>query len=315
MKICIAGEGAMGLNHTRTLKQFPDIEIVSLACGVETDGAAFAREWQIPHHSTRLEECLSRDGVEAVVLTTPNQVHTDQAIMALEMGKHVLVEIPMGLSLEESERLVAAEEKSGLVCMVCHTNRYGTAQREIVRRVHAEEFHLHHVIQQTFFMRRTNANMYGKPRSWTDELLWHQACHMVDFMYWLFDEPDLEAWAQAGPNHAALHIPMDITIGLRSSRGVLVTSANSFNNHGPITATYRFIGEEATYLLEKGALTDTEGNGIPLSGPSGIELQDREFIDAITLGRNAFTRCSTCLPTMAILDRLQKSMDERALTP
>ncbi len=313
MKICIAGEGAMGLNHTKTIKQFNDVEIVSLACGVEADGAAFAKEWDIPHHSTNLEECLSQDGVEAVVLTTPNQVHAAQAITALEMGKHVLVEIPMGLSLEESQRLVAVEEKTGLVSMVCHTNRYGTAQREIVRRVHAGEFHLHHVVQQTYFMRRTNTNMYGKPRSWTDELLWHQACHMVDFMYWLFDEPDLSAWAQAGPNHSTLNIPMDITIGLRSSQGTLVTSANSFNNHGPITATYRFIGEEATYLLEKGKLTDTEGNEVPLEGPSGIEVQDREFINAIKEGRKPFTSCATCLPTMAILDQLQKSMDEKAL--
>jgi len=160
-------------------------------------------------------------------------------------------------------------------------------------------------------MRRTNANMYGKPRSWTDELLWHQACHMVDFMYWLFNEPNLEAWAQAGPDHSTLNIPMDITIGLRASNGALVTSANSFNNHGPITATYRFIGEEATYLLEKGELVDTEGNKVPLEGPSGIDVQDREFINAIAEGRKPFTSCAECLPTMAILDQLQKSMDAK----
>jgi 2-hydroxy-4-carboxymuconate semialdehyde hemiacetal dehydrogenase len=311
MKICIAGEGAMGLNHTRTIKQFSDVEIASLACGVEADGAAFAREWEIPHCSTNLEECLSQDGVEAVVLTTPNQIHAAQATLALEMGKHVLVEIPMGLSLEESQRLVEVEEKTGLVCMVCHTNRYGTAQREIVRRVHSGEFHPHHIVQQTYFMRRSNTNMYGKARSWTDELLWHQACHMVDFMYWLFDDSEMDAWAQAGPDHATLNIPMDITIGLRSSKGCLVTSANSFNNHGPITGIYRFIGEEATYLFEKGKLMDTEGNQIQFEGPSGIEVQDREFFNAITEGRKPFTGCAACLPTMSILDQLQKSMDEK----
>lgn len=313
MKICLAGEGAMGFNHIRTLKQFEDVEIASLSCGVETDGIAFAKEWGIPHVSTNLETCLSQDGIEAVVLTTPNQIHTPQAITAMEMGKHVLVEIPMGLSLEESQRLVATEEKTGLVCMVCHTNRYSAPQRELVRRVHAGELHLHHIVQQTYFMRRSNTNMFGKPRSWTDELLWHQACHMVDFMYWLFDEPNMDAWAQAGPDHPTLHIPMDITIGLRSKSGCLVTSANSFNNHGPITAMYRFIGEEATYLLEKGKLTDTEGNEIPTEGPSGIEVQDREFIDAIKEGRKPFTSCQTCLPTMAILDQLQQAMDKQKI--
>ena len=228
----------------------------------------------------------------------------------MEMGKHVLVEIPMGLSLEESERLVEVEERTGLVCMVCHTNRYSLAHREIIRKVHSGELHLHHIVHQTYFMRRPNTNMYGKPRSWTDELLWHQACHVVDFMYWLFNEPNINAWAQAGPDHTTLGIPMDITIGLRSNAGCLVTSANSFNNHGPISATYRFIGEEATCFIEKGKLLDSEGAEIPLEGDSGIGVQDREFIDAIKGGRKPFTSCEACLPTMSILDRLQKSMDE-----
>ena len=172
----------------------------------------------------------------------------------------------------------------------------------------AGQLHLHHIVQQTYFYRRENTNMFGKTRSWTDELLWHQACHMVDFIYWLFDEPDIDTWAQAGPPHHLLGIPMDITIGMRSQDGCLVTSANSFNNHGPITATYRFIGEETTLLIEKGKLTDHEGNEIPL-GEGGIAMQDREFINAVTFGKRPGTSCKGCLPVMGILDRLQQSLD------
>ena len=302
----------MGYNHIRTLREIDGVDVVSLAGGVEADAAAFAREWEIPHYSLDLEECLSQPGVEAVLLTTPNQVHADQAEMALNMGKHVQVEIPMGLSLPESQRLVAAEERTGLVCMVCHTQRYSAAFREVVRRVRDGSLHLHHIVQQTYFFRRVNSNMFGKPRSWTDELLWHQACHMVDFAYWLFDEPDLEAWAQAGPDHSRLGIPMDLTIALRSNTGCLLSSAQSFNNHGPITGQYRFIGEEETLLIEGGELKDHEGNPIPLEGAAGgIGAQNLEFLAAVREGRKPLTSCSGCLPVMEILDRLQKSMDSR----
>lgn len=301
----------MGLNHMRALKSLGDqVEVVSLAGGVEEDAAAFAREWGIPHYSLDLEECLDQPGVEAVLLATPNQVHAEQAELAMRMGKHVQVEIPMGLSLEESERVVQVEEETGLVCMVCHTQRYYAAQNEVVRRYSEGELHLYHIVQQTYFMRRENTNMFGKPRSWTDELLWHQACHMVDFIYWLFDEPEIEAWAQAGPDHPTLGIPMDITIGMRSKTGCVVTSAQSFNNQGPISSSYRFIGDEATLFVEKGKLLDWERNTIPTSG-GGIEVQDQEFLDAIREGRKPKTSCATCLPTMGILDRLQKSMDEK----
>jgi len=298
----------MGLNHMKALSALDDVEVVTLAGGVEEDAAAFAREWGIPHYSLDLEECLNQPGVDAVLLATPNQVHAKQAELAMRMGKHVQVEIPMGLSLEESQRVAEVEKETGMECMVCHSQRYYAPHNEVVRRVRAGELHLHHVVQQTYFMRRVNTNMFGKARSWTDELLWHQACHMVDFMYWLFDEPEIDAWAQAGPDHTTLGIPMDITIGMRSKDGVLVTSAQSFNNHGPISSSYRFIGEEETLLIKKGKLIGSDGELIPTEG-GGIEAQDQEFLDAINEGRKPKTSCMTCLPTMGILDRLQKSMD------
>ena len=98
MKVCLAGEGAQGLTHIEVWKQMPDVEVVTLAGGVEADTAEFAAKWQIPHYSMDLAECLQQPGVEAVVLTTPNQIHAEQATLALEMCKHVLLELPMGLS-------------------------------------------------------------------------------------------------------------------------------------------------------------------------------------------------------------------------
>jgi 2-hydroxy-4-carboxymuconate semialdehyde hemiacetal dehydrogenase len=309
MRLCLAGEGAQGLTHMQVLQQIGGVEVVTLAGGVAADAAAFADQWDIPHWSLDLEECLARPGVEAVILTSPNQVHCAQVELALGMGKHVLVEIPMGLTLAESRRVVAAEERSGRVCMVCHTNRYNPLFREVHRRVRAGELTLHHIVQQTFFFRRRNENRFGKPRTWVDDLLWHQACHMVDMVWWLLDDPHLDAWGQAGPLHPTLGVPMDISIGLRARNGCLVTGAQSFNNHGPIQGNYRFIGEQATLLIEKGRLTDHEGNPIPVpEGDSGL-AQDQEFLAAIREGRPALTSCSACLPTMEILDRIQRAID------
>ena len=144
-------------------------------------------------------------GVEACILTTPNAIHAEQAELCLSMGKHVLIEIPMGMSLAESERLAALEEQADgrLVCMVCHSQRYSRSFREIKRRRVAGELNLHHIVQQTYFLRRKNQNRFGNtcllcsiclpggvwnlferhsgdvglpgtPRSWTDDLLWHQ---------------------------------------------------------------------------------------------------------------------------------------------
>ena len=73
----------------------------------------------------------------------------------------------------------------------------------------------------------------------------------------------------------------------------------------------RELGEEETLLLKKGKLLTSDGVLVPTEG-GGIEAQDQEFLAAIREGREPRTSCKTCLPTMAILDRLQRSMDERA---
>ena len=309
MKICLAGEGAQGISHADALQGIEGIEIDTLAGGIAADAEAFAAERAIGHWSLDLEECLSRDGVEAVILTTPNQVHCEQVELALNMGKHVLVEIPMGISLEESQRVAALEKSTGLVCMVCHTQRYNGAFIEVHRRLQQGELTLHHIVQQTYFFRRRNENRFGKKRTWVDALLWHQACHMVDMCYWLLDDADMEAWGQAGPLHAELQVPMDISIGMRTRDGKLVTSANSFNNYGPIYSEYRFIGEEATLLAQKGKLMDHEGREIELPDGGGIAAQDQEFFAAIAEGRQPLTSCLACLPTMEIIDRIQRSID------
>ena len=54
---------------------------------------------------------------------------------------------------------------------------------------------------QTYFFRRTNMNAAGKPRSWTDHLLWHHACHTVDLFQYQTGETVSDRYAVQGPMH------------------------------------------------------------------------------------------------------------------
>jgi len=309
MKICLAGEGAMGVNHMKALKTIEDVEVTSLAGGIAEDAEAFVKEWGIPHWSQNLEECLDQPGIEAVILTTPSHLHPEQTQLALSKGKHVLVEIPMSLNLPDAQAMAEAAKKTGKVCMIAHTRRFAPPHAELHRRVREGTFHLHHMVVETYFFRRTNLNMFGKPRTWVDNLLWHHACHSVDLAYWILDDPDLEVWGQKGPDHPELGIPMDMTIGMRSGKSQVISMALSFNNKGPFGGFYRYIGEEDTYKVFRETMTDSDGNEVPLEGVA-FELQDQEFISAIREGRQPESSAESCVPAMALLDRIEKSMNE-----
>jgi 2-hydroxy-4-carboxymuconate semialdehyde hemiacetal dehydrogenase len=308
MKICLAGTGAMAAIHMKALKQIDGVEVVSVNSRQEESGKAFAAEWGIPHYSTRLESCIDRPGVDAVILTTPSSLHAEQTMLALSKGKHVQVEIPMSLNLADARRMVDAARASGRICMVTHTRRFSSPHREIRRRIQAGTFHLHHMVVETYFFRRENLNMHGQPRSWVDNLLWHHGCHSVDLASWILDEPHFEVWGQKGPDHPGLEIPMDMTVAMKSHKGPIVTMAMSFNNKGPFGGFYRYIGEEDTFKVYRDTMTDSEGREIALDGMAAFDRQDVEFTSAIREGREPESSAASCLPTMALLDRIDKAM-------
>jgi len=308
MKVCLAGTGAMAAVHVKALKKIDGVEIVSVNSREADSGKTFAAEYGVPHTSTDLAECVDRPGVDAVILTTPSRMHADQTVLALSRGKHVQVEIPMSLNLADAQRIADAARSSGRICMVTHTRRFSAPHREIRRRIQDGTFHLHHMVVETYFFRRENTNMLGQPRSWVDNLLWHHGCHSVDLAYWILNEPNFVVWGQQGPDHPVLGIPMDLTVAMKSPKGPLFTMAMSFNNKGPFGGFYRYIGEEETYKIYRDSMTDSEGREVALDGVAAFDRQDVEFISAIREGRQPESNAASCVPTMALLDRIERAM-------
>lgn len=311
MKICMIGEGAQAETHMRALEVIDGVDVVTVAGGIEADTAAFAAKWGIPHHSTDLNVCLDQPGVEAVVNTGPSQLHADQARTAIAHGKHLLLEIPMALNFTDSEELAELERESALTAMVCHTRHFVPGLRELKRMVLNGELHLYHIVCQTYFFRRVNINRFGQPRTWKDDLLWHHACHAVDMARWLLEDDAMSVWGQVGPDHPELGIPMDLSVAMKSPKtGAIVTIAHSFNNHGEIETPMRFIGEEGTYLLVNGILSDHEGNEIVRGTmQDAVVRQNTEFFSAIRERREPETSFRKSLISMRYLHEIQRVID------
>jgi 2-hydroxy-4-carboxymuconate semialdehyde hemiacetal dehydrogenase len=312
MKICVAGEGAFGQKHVEALRAIPDVEIVSLAGGVAADTEAMAQKYGIPHWAVGLEESLARPDVEAVVLTTPTPVHAAQGIQCLKAGKHVMVEIPIADNLKDAEELVRVQKQTGLVAMGGHTRRFNPSHQWVHKKIKAGELKVLQMDVQTFFFRRTNMNALGKPRSWTDHLLWHHAAHTVDLFQYQTGQTASIARAIEGPMHPDLKIAMDMSIQMKAPGGAICTLSLSFNNEGPLGTYFRYICDNGTYICRYDDLFDGKENKIDVSkvdvSMNGIELQDREFIAAIREKREPNASVAQLLPCMQTLDRLEQSL-------
>jgi 2-hydroxy-4-carboxymuconate semialdehyde hemiacetal dehydrogenase len=312
VKIAIAGEGAIARKHLDGLARIDDVEVVAIAGGNPADTEVLAVEKGIPFHTADLAAAIAQPGVEAVILTTPTQMHAAQAEQVMRAGKHVLIEIPMADSLADAERVVRVQEETGVTAMVCHTRRFNPSHQWVHNRIVSGELTLQHLVVQTFFFRRTNMNALGKPRTWTDHLLWHHSCHTVDLFTYQTGEEAHIVQAMEGPPHPELGIAMDMSIGLKVPSGKLCTLALSFNNNGPLGTFFRYICDNGTYIARYDDLVDGNEQPIDVSkvdiSMDGIELQDREFFSAIAGRREPNASVRQCLPVMNVLDRLEKVM-------
>ncbi len=118
----ITGSGYMGRTHAEAIKHLSASgELVAIWGG--TRAAALAARCGAACEPT-LEGLMQRKDIDAVIITTPHQCHFKEVMLALENGKHVLIEKPMATKLEDCDQMLAAAKKRELVTAVAHNLRF-----------------------------------------------------------------------------------------------------------------------------------------------------------------------------------------------
>lgn len=312
IKIGVAGAyGAFGLKHLDALANIEGAEVTTIFGPNKDKIESLASERNIPKACSNYDDFLNQD-IDAVILSTPTQLHCAQSVQAMRAGKHTFSEIPMADSLADAETMSAVQKETGVVGMVGHVRRFNPSHQWIKSKIDAGEFNIQQMDAQTYFFRRTNTNAKGEARSWTDHLLWHHACHTLDLFMYQTGEIPSEVMGMQGPAHPELGIAMDMTIGLKTPTGKLCTLSLSFNNDGPLGSFFRYIGDNGTYLARYDDLFDGKENPIDLSqvavSNNGIELIDREFIAAIQEGREPNSSFAQGLAVMKVMQELENQM-------
>jgi 2-hydroxy-4-carboxymuconate semialdehyde hemiacetal dehydrogenase len=314
MKVILAGAGAFAIKHLEAMSKIDGIEVASIVSRDLKATAEVAKQWRIPHYTTDLAESLAQSGVEAALLASPTQLHAAQAITCLRAGKHVMIEIPIADSLADAQRVVQAQQQSGLIAMGGHTRRFNPSHQWLHKRIQAGELKVLQMDVQTYFFRRSNMNALGKARSWTDHLLWHHACHTVDLFQYQTGQQVSQCYALQGPLSPTLGIAMDMSIGMKVPSGALCTLSLSFNNEGPLGTFFRYICDNGSYICRYDDLFDGKNNQIDVSkvdvSLNGIELQDREFFAAIRERREPNASVAQCLTAMQTLDKLEQRLKD-----
>lgn len=316
MKIALAGGGAFGEKHLAALGNIDGVEVTALVGRTQEKTQALADKYGIPRATTDYQAMIQDSAIDAIILATPTRMHADQAIRAMDAGKHVQVEIPLADSWADAQAVLAKQRETGLVCMVGHTRRFNPSHQWVRQQIEAGAFTIQAMDVETFFFRRENRNARGEARSWTDHLLWHHSAHTIDIFQYMTGAKVVTANILQGPRHPELGIAMDMSIQMKSEKGQILTLALSFNNDGPLGTFFRYIGDTGTYIARYDDLVDGREQAVDLScvdvpSDNGIALQDREFVAAIREGREPSSSVARVIECYRVIGELAADLERQ----
>ena len=118
VRIAVAGAGLIGLRHVEEIQNSRTARLSAIV-DPSPKAAEIARKEGVPLYQS-LDELLAKDRPDGVIIATPNQMHVEQGLQCIAAGIAVLVEKPLGHTLAEGKRLVAAAEKVNAKLLVGH---------------------------------------------------------------------------------------------------------------------------------------------------------------------------------------------------
>lgn len=140
VRVGFIGAGGIARHHMGILEKFDDVEIVAASDVSAPALKAVGEQFGIKKTFTDYKEMLKDVKLDAIDVCTPNYLHAQPSIDALNSGLTVIVEKPMAMNAKEAQAMVDAAKKNDQLLVIGFQYRYGTEAQAIKRYIDAGEF-------------------------------------------------------------------------------------------------------------------------------------------------------------------------------
>jgi UDP-N-acetyl-2-amino-2-deoxyglucuronate dehydrogenase len=194
VKFAIIGCGHIGKRHAEMIARNPEAELTAM-CDIRPRGELQLEPYDAPFYNS-MQELLNAeaDNIDVVCICTPNGLHTEQSLLALEARKHVVCEKPLALKKSDAEHVIFKALQMSKNVFTVMQNRYSPPSQWIKEVVDKGVMGDIFMVQLNCYWNRDKR--YYKPGGWkgTRDLdggtLFTQFSHFIDIMYWLFGDID-----------------------------------------------------------------------------------------------------------------------------
>lgn len=315
VRLAIVGIGRISTAHTRGVLNSPDVaELVAVMSRNEERAKNAAKVFGVSKYYTKYEDVLNDPDIDGVVLCTPNEDHHWQSVAAAKSGKHVLVEKPMAINVEEAIEMEQTANENGVTLMVAQCRRFFKA----IETAKKQLSDIGDVVDTTHFL--------GVPFTkvltewWNDMehlIIELNAPHPLDTTLYLLNETPKTVYAVGGAFSDKLAGTSQTTILLTFPSGKTATVLLSFHCDPPrneriiigTKGTMRIKDEKDLWVGSELVITEEYGNY--LEGGINFDRQIQEFCSAILENREPLASGREIINLMRVLDAVKLSLDEK----
>ena len=183
--------------HLPALQKIAGANLAAVHSNSGARGKSYAQRFGANYASSDFDEILNDKDIDAVIIATRHSSHAQQAIAALNAGKHVFIEKPMAITLEECKAIYDAAQSSGKQLMVGFNRRFAPYYVEMKQ-------HLKNRASPMVVSCRMNSP--GIENGWAADkaqggVVVGEGCHFVDLMYWLTESEPVAVSAYGFNDH------------------------------------------------------------------------------------------------------------------
>lgn len=210
VKVGIIGSQFQADIHAESFRIMPDeAEVVAVASPTPGNAEKLAKKYGIPRIFTDYKEMLAEKDIEMVTITAPNYLHAQMTIDAAGMGKHVLCEKPLCITLEEADLMIETCRRKGVLLM------YAEELFFTPKYVKAKEMADEGAFGKVYMVKQSEKH-FGPHAPWFWDVdksgggvLMDLGCHGIAFCYWFLGRSKIKSVY----SQMATHVHNDKTKG------------------------------------------------------------------------------------------------------
>ncbi|MCD6386004.1 Gfo/Idh/MocA family oxidoreductase [Candidatus Sumerlaeota bacterium] len=335
MKVAQVGYGYWGRNLMRVLSSIKGVQVV-LCCEINPKARQELKDtYPWVKQCEDLEDIINRKDIDAVILATPAGLHYEQTKKMLTAHKHVFVEKPLALSVEQAKELVELAEQNKCTLMVGHTFLYNDAVRYVKDYIRRGE------LGEVYYAYFQRLNLGGVRQD--VDALWNLAPHDISIAQYWFAEPPIRvesqgiSFLQEGINDVAflsLYYPSGRFVHIHVSwlspfkiRQAVVIGSKKMIFYDDTSADRKVViydsGIDRKDVAREGGAVPFKDFGqftfikrtgdilIPkISFREPLQVEMQEFVDCVMQGKRPLSDGRNGLEVVEILESAQKSCHE-----